>query len=335
MNAIRRTTWALAAGLALMSTAMAQAPAPAQDAASYPNRPVKVIVGWAAGGATDVIARVLSEKWSKSMGQSFVVDNKPGAGGIMGADALAKSPPDGYTISVFLSATLTANQFVYNKLPYNPDKDFALITHLTNGAVVLAARPETPYATAREFADYIKAHPGKVKYGSYGTGSFGHVIMAYIDEMQRGQMTHVPYKGETPLLQDLVGGSVELALVSVANSEQHVKAGKLKYLGVTGPKRLQALPNVPTLAEQGLDEVPLKMVGWTGIAAPAGTPKPIIDKLVAETHKALQDPAVQARIMGFGNEVVTNGTPAEALARYKADVPIWKKLVDLSGARAN
>ena len=309
--------------------------AQADAAADYPNRPVKVIVGWAAGGATDVIARVLAEKLTKSMGQPFVIDSKPGAGGILGADALAKSPADGYTISVLLSATLTANQFVYNKLPYNPDKDFALVTHLTNGAVVLAARPDTPYNSAREFADYIKAKPGKVTYGSYGTGSFGHVIMAYINDMQKGEMTHVAYKGETPLLQDLLGGSVELALVSVANSEPHVKSGKLKYLGVTGPKRLQALPNVPTLAEQGLNETPLKMVGWTGIAAPAGTPKPIIDKLVVEIHKALKDPAVQARIMGFGNEVVTNGTPEEALARYKADVPIWKKLVELSGAKAN
>jgi tripartite-type tricarboxylate transporter receptor subunit TctC len=303
------------------------------DAASYPNRPVRVIVGMPPGGATDVMARVISEKLGASLGQPFVVDNRPGAGGIIGTDAVAKAAPDGYTISLILSGAVIANQFVYSKLPYDPGKDFSYVAQVMEGVVVLTANAKAPYRNAAEFAAYAKAHPGKVSYGSYSTGSYGHVIMAYMDKQLGGGMTHVAYKGESPMLQGMLGGEVDLAFGSVMNMDPHVKTGKLRYLGVSGPKRMAALPDVPTLAEQGLTDAPYRMTGWAGFIAPAATPKPIIDKLAAEIHKAMADPGVQKRIRDMGFEPTTDSTPASTLARYRQDVPIWKNLIDIAGAR--
>ena len=317
---------ALGAGQAFAQTSASNA------AANYPNRPVRLVVGMPAGGATDVLARVLGEKLGASMGQSFVVDNKPCAAGIIGTDAVAKAAPDGYTISVILSAAVVSNQFLY-KLPYNPDKDFTYVAKLVDAAVVLATSAKAPYNTAKEFADYAKANPGKVTYGSYSAGSYGHVALAYLDERLKSQMTHVAYKGEPPQNQGLLGGEVDVVFGSVINVDPHVKAGKLKYLGVSGPKRMSALPSVPTLAEQGLTDPPFKIFGWIGMIAPAGVPQPIVDKLSAEISKAMKDPAVQERVRGMGFEAVTDSTPEKTLARYKADVPVWKQSIETAGVK--
>ena len=322
-------------GLAAAASALFSNAALAQDAAGYPNRPVKLIVGMPPGGATDIMARIIGEKLSQSMGQSFVVDNRAGAGGIIGTDAVAKAAPDGYTISLILSGAVISNQFVYSKLPYDPNTDLAYIAQVMEGVVVLTADAKAPYKDVREFVAYAKANPNKVAYGSYSPGSYGHVMMAYLDKQLNSQMTHVAYKGEAPMIQGMLGGEANLGFGSVMNMGPHVQAGKFKYLGVSGPKRMSALPNVPTLAEQGLSDPTYKMSGWAGFVAPAATPKPIIDKLSAEINKAMADPAVQKRIRDMGFEPTTDSTPASTLARYKHDLPIWKNLVSVSGAKIN
>lgn len=309
------------------------APALPSMADTYPSKPVRVIVGMPPGGATDVLARILAEKMAPALGQPLVVDNKPGAGGILGTDALAKAAPDGYTLSLILSGAVLGNQFVYSKLPYNPSTEISYVYQAVDAAVVLVADARLPFRTAKEFADHIQANPGKLKYGSYSTGSYGHVAMAYLDERLKSRMTHVPYKGEPPLLQDMLGGHVDVAFGSVANTQPHVQSGKLRYLGVTGPRRMSALPDVPTLVEQGLDDAPFRLFGWAGFIAPAGTPKPVVDRLAAEASKALQDPEVQKRVRGLGFEPVTDSTPEKTQQRYLADLPVWKQLIEVSGAK--
>lgn len=314
----------------LLSLVAAQ---PSRAADPYPNKPIRVIVGMPAGGATDVLARTLAEKMGPALGQPMVVDNRPGAGAVIGTNALAKSAPDGYTISVLLSSAVIANQFVYKKLPYNPSTDIAFVYQLVDAATVLVADAGQPFRTAKELADYAQSHPGKVSYGSFGLGSYSHVAMAYMDERVKSKMTHVAYKGEGPMLQDMLGGRIDVAFASVTGTAQHVKSGRLRYLGVSGPKRMSALPDVPTLAEQGLDDAPFKLFGWLGMVAPAGTPKHIIDRLAAEVSRAMKDPEVQERVRALGFEPVADSSPEKTLARYQQDLPMWKHLIELSGAK--
>ncbi|MBU4611866.1 tripartite tricarboxylate transporter substrate binding protein [Achromobacter sp. GG226] len=320
--------------LSLLAGALCAIGLPTVHAAeSYPNKPIRVIVGLPPGGATDILARLLAEKMAPALGQTMLVENRPGAGAIIGTDAVAKAAPDGYTISLILSNAVIANQFLYSQLPYDPGKDIAYIYQLVDAAVVLAATAEQPFQTAPQFAAYAQANPGKLTYGSYSPGSYGHVAMAYLDDRLKSQMTHVGYKGEAPMLQDMLGGRVDVAFGSAVNMTPHVQSGKLKFLGVTGPRRMSVLPDVPTLVEQGLTDEPFKVFGWAGLIAPAGTPRPILDRLASETRKVLADPDVQQRIRALGFEPVLDSSPQKTRARYDADVPIWKKLVEASGAK--
>jgi len=302
---------------------------------SYPNKPIRIIVGMAPGGATDVLARTLAEKMAPALGQPIVVENRPGAGGMIGTDALAKSDPDGYTISVILSSAVVGNQFVYSKLPYDPNTQIAYVYQLVDAAVVLAANSEKPFRTAQEFVDYAQTNPGSIVYGSYSTGSYGHVAMAYLDERLKSKMTHVGYKGEGAMLTDMLGGRVDVAFGSASNMAPHVESGKIRFLGVSGPQRMSSLPDVPTLTEQGLTDEPFKLFGWLGLIAPASTPKPILDRLASEASNAMKDPEVQQRVRALGFEPVVDSSPEKALARYKHDVPIWKDLIERAGAKVD
>ncbi|WP_236904085.1 Bug family tripartite tricarboxylate transporter substrate binding protein [Comamonas serinivorans] len=322
---------AAASGAALTVPGLAQAQADA--AASYPNKAVRVVVPFAPGGGTDTLARLLGQKLQTSLGQPFVIDNKPGASGIIGTDAVAKAAPDGYTLSFGLSTSLLINQFLFSKLPYNPQKDLDMLYRVADGATVLVAKPGLPVKTGAELLAYIKANKGKLSYGSYGQGSFSHLMGAYLDHVTQGDLNHVAYKGESPMIQDLLGGQFDFCWSSAINTKQHIATGKLKAIGVNAPKQLSALPGVPTLQESGMKEAPFAMVGWLAMAVPAKTPKAIQEKLAAEIRTALKDPEVRRKIddMGFG--ALDNSGPDVFAAEYKREMPRWQELVKVSGAK--
>ena len=299
----------------------------------YPNKPIRVVVAVPPGGATDALARIMVESMSKSIGQPMVVDNKPGAGGIIGTDAVAKAAPDGYTITLAMSNAILTNQFLYTKLPYNPNKDLSFIAKIADGPLVMAVSTKLPVKNATELVAYAKANVGKLSYGSYGAGSYAHLAPNYMSERTKTEMTHVAYKGEAPMLQDLLTGRIDFAFGSVIGMKQHVESGKLRFIGVTSSERMPALPNVPSLFEQGLKDEPYRTFGWLGFIAPAGTPKAIVDKLAAETRKAVQDPVVRERIQGIGFIPVADSTPEKFLADYKRDLPTWKRMAEISGVK--
>lgn len=320
---------AAASGAAFAVPVLAQT----NPANGYPNKAVRVIVPFAPGGGTDALARLIGQKLNTSLGQPFLIDNKPGASGIIGTDAVAKAAPDGYTLNFGLSTSLLINQFLFSKLPYNPQKDLDMLYRVADGTTVMVANPKLPVKTGAELMAYIKANKGKLSYGSYGLGSFPHLVGAYLDHITQGGMNHVAYKGEAPMIQDLLGGQFDFCWASAVNTKQHIAAGKLTAIGISGPKRMPTMPEVPTLKESGMTDPVFQMVGWLAMAVPAKTPKEIQEKLAAEIRAALKDPEVRRKVeeMGFG--VVDNSGPAAFAADYKRELPRWQELVKVSGAK--
>jgi tripartite-type tricarboxylate transporter receptor subunit TctC len=239
---------------AAASTAALFALAPAHAQAPYPNKPIRMVVPFQAGGATDVLARVLGQKMSAGFGQPVVIDNKPGAAGIIGTDAVAKSAPDGYTLVFSLSNALLTNEFLYEKLPYDTQRDLTLVYQVAMGPLVLVVHPSVPVKTAPELLKYVAANKSKVAYGSYGVGAYPHLAGAHMSLTQQADMNHVAYKGEAPMMQDLIGGQIQMAYASALVAKPHIDAGKVRAIGVSGERRMAALPNVPTMAEQGLKD---------------------------------------------------------------------------------
>ena len=320
-TAVLTTAACLAAGTG--SLALAQA---------YPNKPIKVVVPFAPGGATDVLARVLAEKMAVGLGQPLVIDNKPGAAGIIGTDAVAKATPDGYTLLLGLSNSMLTNQFLYTKLPYNTDRDIAPVYQIAIAPLVLVAHPSVPVSTGPELLKYIAANKGKVAYGSYGTGAYPHLAGAYMSQSQNADMSHVAYRGEAPMVQDLLGGQIQIAFASALQAKAHIDAGKLKAIGVSGERRMGTLPNVPTLAEQGLNDEAYRVAGWLAIGAPAGTPPAILERIATEVRKATEQPDVAQRIAAMGFDV-QKSSPALFTAAMNKERPVWERLIKASGAR--
>ncbi|MFT3777060.1 MAG: tripartite tricarboxylate transporter substrate-binding protein [Ottowia sp.] len=305
----------------------------AQGAASWPSKPVAVIVPFSPGGGTDALARVIGQKLADSLKQPFLVDNRVGASGMIGTTAVAKAAGDGYTFTVGLSTSLLINQFLYAKMPYDTQKDLAMVYRIAAGTQILAVKPSLPVKNGTELLAYIKANKGKLAYGSYGAGSTPHLFGAYLDHITGGQMNHVPYKGEAPMNQDFLGGQLDMAWVSAAAAKQFIESGKLRAIGVNATERMKALPNVPTLKEAGMTDPVFSMEGWLAAAMPAKAPKDIQDKLAAEIRKALQDPAVQGKIEDMGFRPVLDSSPEKFTAEYKAQLPKWAELVKISGAK--
>ncbi|KQP20614.1 tripartite tricarboxylate transporter substrate binding protein [Pseudorhodoferax sp. Leaf267] len=320
----RRTLLALGTGLVAAPFVRAQS--------AWPTRPIKIIVPFNAGGATDAVARMLADKLTARLGQPVIIDNKGGAGGIIGTDAVAKAAPDGQTFTVSLSTSLLINQFLYTKLPYNPQKDLALVSQLAIAPVTLVVHPSVPASNAAELRKYIQANKGKVSYGSYGIGSYAHLAGAFMSQSLDADMAHVSYKGEAPMVQDLLGGQIQMAFSSAQNTKPHIDAGKLKVIGTTGDKRMAVLPNVPTLAEQGMNDDAYRIVGWVAMAAPAKTPTEIVHRMAKEITAVFEAPDMRERIANLGFDVVA-GTPEAFAAAYKKDAPVWEKLVKASGAK--
>jgi tripartite-type tricarboxylate transporter receptor subunit TctC len=296
---------------ALLSACCAMPAALAQSAAAYPSKAIRIVVPYPAGGGIDVLSRVLGERLSRSLGQPVLIDNKPGAGTILAAELVAKAPADGYTLMVTSDSTLTINQHLYAKLPYDPVKDFAPITQLVLLNQLLLANPTVPANNLKELVVYAKAHPGKLNYASYGSGSQPHLAMEMLKVQTGMDIVHVPYKGIPQAVPAALANEVQLTFSGAASSQAFIKAGKLKALAVGGKSRMALLPDVPTFAESGFPDVPSN--AWFGLFAPAGTPHDIIMKLHAEVTRILKEPEfIQKEITAKSYELVASSPQAFA-----------------------
>ena len=315
--------FALLLGLWISGTALAQ---------PYPSRPVRIVVPLSPGGFADVPTRMLLPRLSAALGRQVFVENKPGAGATIGADAVAKSAPDGHTL--LLAATPhVISAHLYRTLPYDSLKDFAPVALFGSGPYALVANQQRlPVASVRELIAAAKSRPGKIDYASSGNGSAQHLVAALFCTMAGIELSHVPYKGSGPAMQDLLGGQVPVSFAGIPNVLSSVKAGKLRALAVTTPKRWSELPDVPTVAEAGVPGYEATL--WLGLAAPAGTPLEIVNRLHAETAKALQDPELQQSFRGAGVDATIMG-PQEFGAFMRAEYEKWGKVVRDTGATVN
>ncbi|MFY1929574.1 Bug family tripartite tricarboxylate transporter substrate binding protein [Achromobacter xylosoxidans] len=295
----------------------------AQAADAYPNKPIRLIVPFAAGGTTDIVARVVAEGLGRELGQAVVVENRGGGGGSIGADALARSAPDGYTLGVATVSTMATNPATNPKTPYNPLKDFAPITNMVNVPNVLTVNPAVPAKSVAEFVALLKANPGKYSYASSGAGGIGHLDGELFKSLTQTDMVHVPYRGSGPALNDVIAGQVNAQFDNLPSSMPHIQAGKLRALAIAAPKRLPALPDVPTFAEGGLPE--MDNMAWYGLVAPAGTPQAVIDRIHDATVKALKDPKIVQRLAD-GGSLVDGNTPAEYAAQIKRELELRQRI---------
>lgn len=313
-----------------LAAALLAVSAGAAIAQTYPVKPVRMIVPFPAGGATDIVGRLIAQKLSETWSQQVIVDNRGGAGGTIGSDVAAKSAPDGYTILVATSSTHAIAPSLYSKLPYDPVRDFAPVTLIASATILLAVHPSVPASNVRELIALAKRQPQALSFASSGNGGISHLIGEQFKSMAGVQMLHVPYKGDTPALVDLVSGQVSLMFGTAVSFLPYVKAGRLKALAVTNPKRSPVVPDIPTVAESGLPG--FEALQWFGIFAPAGTPKDIVARLNADIVKILRQPDVRERLTSLGADVVGN-TPEQFAAFLKADAAKWARIVKESGAK--
>jgi tripartite-type tricarboxylate transporter receptor subunit TctC len=312
--------------------ALLLAGAGAAFAQPYPSKPVKIIVAFTPGSATDILARVTADYFTKSMGQSFVVENRPGAGGIPGTEAAKNAPPDGYTLTMCPSGPFGINPAIYSKLPYDPIKDFEPIANIGLTPQVIVVGAQTPYKTLKDLVEDAKKHPGEIAYGSLGSGSTSHLTMEAFQRAAGIKLNHIPFKGGAEAQTQIIGGSFPTMSDTITGVSAQVKAGRLRAIGVAIPQRSPFMPDVPTIAEQGYPG--FESVGWIGLAAPARTPPAILDKLNAEIRKMLQDPAVRERFAALASTPV--GDSREQFAAFiKSEIAKWSRIAKESGAKAD
>ncbi|MDR0225242.1 MAG: tripartite tricarboxylate transporter substrate binding protein [Burkholderiaceae bacterium] len=324
----RRGLQALAAAsLAGLGTLSGTA-ALAQD--NFPSKPITILVPFAAGGTTDILARIVSQALQQELGQTVIVDNKPGAGGNIGAVAAARAPADGYTLFMGTVGTHAINAALYSKPGFDPIKDFAPLTRVANVPNLLVAHPSQPFKTVKEMIAYARANPGKLNYGSSGSGSSIHLSGELFRSMTGLDMVHVPYKGSAPAITDLLGNQIAIMFDNMPSAIQHVRSGKLRPIAVTTAKRSPELPDVPTIAESGVPGY--EATSWFGLWTQAKTPAPIQQRLYTAIAKVLKDPAVIKKINDQGGDVVID-TPAEFLTYIKSESAKWSKVVKDSGAQ--
>jgi tripartite-type tricarboxylate transporter receptor subunit TctC len=305
----------LAAGLSSQRTAFAE----------YPTRPVHVVVPYPAGGAVDAFARVLSQQLSEVWGQQVVVDNRPGASTIIGAEQVAKSPPDGYTLLLTAELTLVTVPHLYEKIPYDPLRDFAPVIALVSATQALVANPSLPVKTVKDLVALAKAKPGQLTYGSFGNGSTGHLNMEVLQAMTGARFNHIPYNGAGPALNDVIGGHIDFMLAALSIVKGNVQAGKLRIIGVGSDHRSREFPDVPTISESGVPGYEAK--SWFGLVAPAGTPPDIIKKINQDVTNVISDRAFAEKyLVAQGLEPIV-GTPEQFAAFIRAETVKWGKVI--------
>jgi tripartite-type tricarboxylate transporter receptor subunit TctC len=316
------------AAVALISSEPAAAQRAPGAASDYPNKPVRIIVPQAAGGGVDVVARNLAQKLSETWGQQVLVDNRPGANGIIGIDAIAKSKPDGYTLGAAFTSVLTINPHVYKSLPYDTFRDFAPITQTVTNTIVLVVNSYLPARSVKELIALAKSRPGDVVYGSFGIGNMTHLAGELLRQEAGVKMTHVPYKGETPAVTELLGGQVVLIFATSAGVAPHIKSGRLRLLATGGEKRATAYPDTPTMIEAGFPNV--RVTGWGALIAPAGTPQDVIDRVHRDSARHLLAPELRERLSAAGAEPAAT-TPTELAAFLKSESEKWGRVVRQAG----
>jgi tripartite-type tricarboxylate transporter receptor subunit TctC len=297
----------------------------------YPSRPVRIVVSFSAGGPTDTVARVMGAKMADLLGQQFVVENKVGAGGNIGADLVAKAPPDGYTLLMATVSTHAINPGLYKNMPYDPVRDFAPIGQVGVTPTLLGVHPSVPATDVKSLVAVIKENPGKFTYGSSGLGSILHLCGEQFKALADGiSIVHVPYRGSAPMMSDLVGGQISMAFDATPTALPQAQSGAIRAIGAGMATRMRAMPELPTLQEQGLKG--FECYTWNAILAPAGTPQPIVDRLNEAINKALADPAVFKRLQEAGIDPTPGSTPKQAAAFVKAELAKWAPIIKASGA---
>ncbi|HEY7662903.1 MAG TPA: tripartite tricarboxylate transporter substrate binding protein [Xanthobacteraceae bacterium] len=323
---IRRMLLAAVAGLAALLVA---AGAEAQTAGDFPNRPIRIIVPQAAGSGVDLQARVLAQKMGELWGQQGVVDNRPGANAIIGMEAAAQAKPDGYTLVYAPISAVTTNAFIYKKLPYDTFRDFVPITQTTANPLGAVVNPASGITSIKDLVARAKAHPGGINYGSFGIGNMTHLMGVLLSINADIKMTHVPYRGQTPAITDVVAGQIPIAFTTTAGVTDLVETGKLNLLATFGEQRDEQFPNAPTVVESGYPKV--VVVGWSGLLAPAGVPPQIVERLYSGMAKALAMPDVKDAILRQGSKAVSSESP-QAFARYiKSEAEKFHPVIQAAG----
>src|SRR5215470_1820682 len=299
--------------------------------AAYPSRNIKLLVPYPAGGTTDLLGRLVADQIKTGLNATVIVENKPGAATTLGAEQVARSEPDGYTIMIATSTTLAINKTLYKKLPYDPVKDFAAISLVAAVPFALIINPEIPAKTLTEFIAYARANPG-LAYGSAGNGSPQHLGAEMLKSAANIDIRHVPYRGSVPAMLDVIAGHIPFMVVDLQPALQQIKEGKVRVLGVTAPKRVAIAPDIPTIAEGGLDGY--ELVAWQGVVAPAGTPRAVVDQLAGQINTLMADAATRQKLTTLSLEPLPPSTPDSFAAYIKAEVDRWAVIVKNSGAEA-
>ncbi|MEN9783279.1 MAG: hypothetical protein RJA24_622 [Pseudomonadota bacterium] len=322
---MKSTTFALFA-VALIAAA------PEVQSAEYPTKTVRMVIAFSPGGPSDILSRLIGAKLAERMGQAFVFDNRPGAGGNVAGEIVATSPADGYTLMIANNSVLAANASLYKKMTYNPARDLVPVTWVASQPNILVVHPSIPAKSVKELVDYLKSQPGKLNYASSGSGAAAHLAGELFKSMTKTDMVHIPFKGAAPAITDVLSGRSQMIFATALSVKAYIDSNRLRPLGVTTLKRMDTMPNIPTIAESGVPG--FEASTWHGMVAVNGTPKAVQQKLNVEVNAVLQDPQVVKFLVGQG-AIIEGGSAEKFAAHIKAEIPKWAKVIKDSGARAD